>query len=78
VANDTKIISAEHLKDIQYPQQAAEVADVADSYIMSESAVSAQKHKSYWSLGKWHCSECTASGDKFHMENTNCKGGSKK
>lgn len=35
-----------------------------------------QKHKIYWSSesGKYYCQNCKESGDKFHMESTNCKG----
>jgi hypothetical protein len=32
------------------------------------------KHNPYWSSGKWYCTDCNISGDKFHMENTNCSG----
>lgn len=36
-----------------------------------------QKHNAYFSCGKWHCKDCKESGDKFHMENTNCTGAKK-
>jgi hypothetical protein len=33
-----------------------------------------QKHNSYFNKGsgKWHCSNCKESGDRFHMEDTEC------
>jgi hypothetical protein len=36
------------------------------------------QHDAYFELGKWHCKDCKATGDKFHMENTPCNGGAKK
>jgi hypothetical protein len=32
------------------------------------------KHDRYFSLGKYHCKNCNASGDKVYMDNTKCKG----
>ena len=35
------------------------------------------EHDIYFNFGKWHCKDCKATGDRFHMENTDCKGGEK-
>lgn len=37
-----------------------------------------KQHDSYWFEGKYHCNNCKVSGDKFHMQNIDCKGGAKK
>lgn len=36
-------------------------------------------HDLYWlsGSGKWHCRNCKVSGDKFYMEDTNCRGSKK-
>jgi hypothetical protein len=31
------------------------------------------KHEAYFSSGKWHCNNCKVTGDRFHMQNTDCK-----
>jgi hypothetical protein len=82
VSSDDKIISLH-----KTPQSYAQNDTGNDSYGGSDTLHTLQgnpnnyaqlKHKPYWNLGKWHCNECTASGDRFYMENTDCKGGSKK
>jgi predicted transcriptional regulator len=45
---------------------------------ISSTASPKQEHDTYFSAGKWHCNNCKAKGDRFHMQNTNCTGGDTK
>jgi len=54
------------------PLSRGEISFTVDSSVEEEP--SSRHHNRYWSpaSGKWHCSNCKASGDKFYMEDTNC------
>ena len=53
----------------------SEGSDPSGQVIEKSSSVNSKhKHNSYFSFGKWHCNDCKANGDKFHMQNTPCKG----
>jgi hypothetical protein len=76
-ANNAKIISAEHPKDVQHPQQVAEAADAAD-LILDESSTTAaieeqQREQQipesiYRAYGDtWKCHNCNSKGDRWFM-----------
>jgi hypothetical protein len=82
IENQTIVSSDDKIPSDQFPQNRAQnsISDDTDDTDDTLHALQASrpnnyvqlKHNTYWSSGKWYCRDCKTSGDKFHMENTNC------
>jgi hypothetical protein len=81
---------AEEAREEKYPPHRDPILDrTEESTSQSEnepirggenSSTAIGEHEAYFSRGKWHCNNCKTTGDRFHMQNTDCnhKGGQKK